>query len=139
MDTAQHRLAVQGALPKWTVNAWTQDIDLGVSRHGFANGKACLACLYMPQGGGKSEDLQVAEELGMPEAQMAVRHLLQTHAPVEAAFVFRVAALGIPPEPLMPFAGEPLRTFHQGAICGGLAFRLSGGTRAVRAVVPMSF
>ncbi len=140
LDTAADRLAVQGALPKWIVNAWTQETDLGVSRHAFADGKACLACLYMPKGEGKSEDLQVAEELGMPEAQMEVRHLLQTHAPVDAGFVARVAlALGVPPEPLMPFAGQPLRSFHQGAICGGLAFRLSDGVRAGKAVVPMSF
>lgn len=140
LDSAADRLAVQGSLPRWIVNAWTQDIDLGVSRHGFDDGKACLACLYVPEGAGKSEDQQVAEELGMPEAQMEVRHLLQTHAPVDPGFVARVAqALGIPPEPLMPFAGQPLRNFYQGAICGGLAFRLSGGARAGRAVVPMAF
>jgi molybdopterin/thiamine biosynthesis adenylyltransferase len=140
LDTAAARLAVQAALPRWIVNAWTQEHDLGVSRHGFDDGKACLACLYMPEDEGKSEDLQVAEELGMPEAQIEVRTLLQTHAPVDAGFVARVAhALGIPSEPLMPFAGQPLRTFYQGAICGGLAFRLSGGARAGKAVVPMSF
>ncbi len=140
LDTAADRLAVQGSLPRWIVNAWTQEIDLGVSRHAFADGKACLACLYMPQDQGKSEDLQVAEELGMPEAQIEVRTLLQTHAPVDAHFVARVAhALAIPAEPLMPFAGQPLRNFHQGAICGGLAFRLSGGAKAGRAVVPMAF
>ncbi|MER8824501.1 E2 ligase fold family C protein [Mesorhizobium sp. M0991] len=140
LDTSADRLAVQGALPRWIANAWTQEHDLGVSRHGFDDGRACLCCMYMPAGKSKDEHELIAEELGLPEAQLEVKTLLQTSTGVNAAFVGRVAtAMGIPFEPLAPFVGQPLRSFYQRAICGGLVFQLSGGSRLVRTLVPMAF
>ncbi|MES0002513.1 E2 ligase fold family C protein [Mesorhizobium sp. M0051] len=73
LDTAADRLAVQGALPRWIANAWTQEQDLGISRHGFDDGQACLCCMYMPTGKSKDEHQLVAEELGMPEAHDEVK------------------------------------------------------------------
>jgi len=140
LDNAPDRIAVQGALPKWIVNAWTQEIDLGVSRHGFDDGRACLACLYLPNGRIKDEDEKMAEELKMPEAKQEIRTLLQTNKPVDAGFVERVAkAFDIPSEALLEFVGQSVRSFHQRAICGGTVMRLTDGAQAVRAVVPMSF
>lgn len=140
LDNAPDRMAVQGALPKWIVNAWTQEVDLGVSRHGFDDGRACLACLYLPHGRVKDEDEKIAEELKMPEAKQEIRTLLQTNKPVDAGFVERVAkAFDIPSEALHEFVGQPVRSFHQGAICGGTVMRLTDGAQPVRAVVPMSF
>lgn len=140
LDTAADRIAVQGSLPKWIVNAWTQDVDLGVSRHGFANGRACLACLYLPDGKVKDEHQLVADELNMPQAAIEIRGLLQTGTPVSEDFVRRVAgAMNVPADALLQFVGQPLRSFHHGAVCGGLVFKLSGGSAPVRAVVPMSF
>lgn len=139
LDTARDRIAVQGSLPRWIANAWTQETDLGVSRHRFGDG-ACLACLYMPAGKVKDRDELVAEELGMPEARMEIRMMLHRNAPVDASFVGRVAtALGVPFEPLSAFAGQPLVSFHQAAICGGLVLKLTGGASKVKAVVPMAF
>ncbi|MDE1917264.1 MAG: E2 ligase fold family C protein [Sphingomonadales bacterium] len=139
LDSAGDRVAVQGSLPRWIANAWTQETDLGVSRHIFGNG-ACLACLYMPAGRTKDAHVLVAEELGMPDAEQEVKVLLQTGTPVDEAFVQRVAtALEVPFEPLAPFVGRPVASFHQAAICGGLVMKLSGGKAKVRAVVPMSF
>jgi molybdopterin/thiamine biosynthesis adenylyltransferase len=139
LDTARDRLAVQGSLPRWIANAWTQETDLGVSRHRFGEG-ACLACLYMPAGKVKDRDELVAEELGMPEARLEIRMMLHRNAPVDAAFVGRVAtALGVPFQPLSAFVGQPLASFHQGAICGGLVLKLTGGAAKVKAVVPMAF
>ncbi|ESY39644.1 hypothetical protein X747_22775 [Mesorhizobium sp. LNJC384A00] len=42
-------------------------------------------------------------------------------------------------EPLAAFVGQPLRSFYQQAICGGLVFQLSDGSRLVRTVVAMAF
>ncbi|TXM95589.1 E2 ligase fold family C protein [Methylobacterium sp. WL116] len=140
LDTAEDRIAVQASLPRWIVNAWTRDIDLGVSRHRFGSDKACLACLYLPDGQVKAEDQKVAEEIGLPDAVLEVRGLLATNGPVNTAFVTRVAErLGVPVAELMPFVGRPLRNFYQGAICGGVVFNLTGGARPVRATVPMAF
>jgi hypothetical protein len=140
LDTAEDRIALQASLPKWIVNAWTQDVDLGVSRHDFATDGACLACLYMPTGAVKNEDERVAEELRIPEAHQEIRTLLQTNQPVSEPFVQRVAAgFGVPFEALEKFVGQPVRTFYRNAICGGLMVGLTGGTSAGTAVVPMAF
>ena len=140
LDSARDRLSVQGSLPRRILNAWTGPDDLGVSRHGFADGKACLACLYLPGGKVEDEDVRVARELGVPEAFMQVRILLATGAPVDAAFVATVAdRLGVPADALLPFAGKPLRTFYGRALCGGIVFRLTGGAKGAQATVPMAF
>jgi molybdopterin/thiamine biosynthesis adenylyltransferase len=140
LDSAKDRLAVQGSLPRRILNAWTAPDDLGVSRHGFADGKACLACLYLPAGKVEDEDVRVARELGVPEAFMQVRSLLATGAPVDAAFIATVAERqGVPFDALLPFVGQPLRTFYGRAMCGGVVFRLTGGAKGDRATVPMAF
>jgi hypothetical protein len=140
LDTAEDRIALQASLPKWIVNAWTQDVDLGVSRHGFADDGACLACLYLPTGAVKNEHERVAEELKIPDAQLEIRNLLQTHQPVSEPFVRRVAtAFGVPFEALENFVGQPVRTFYRNAVCGGLMVNLTGGASAGTAVVPMAF
>jgi hypothetical protein len=140
LDTAEDRIALQASLPKWIVNAWTQDVDLGVSRHGFVTDGACLACLYLPAGAVKNEDQRVADELRIPDAHQEIRILLQTHQPVSEPFVRRVAAaFGVPFETLEKFVGQPVRTFYRNAICGGLMVGLTGGASAGTAVVPMAF
>jgi hypothetical protein len=140
LDTAADRISLQASLPKWIVNAWTQDVDLGVSRHDFGGEGACLACLYLPTGAVKNEDERVAEELRIPDASQEIRALPQTHQPVSEAFVRRVAAaFGVPFEALEKFVGQPVRTFYRNAICGGLMVGLTGGTSAGMAVVPIAF
>ena len=140
LDTVHDRIAVQGALPQWIVNAWTQDIDLGVSRHAFDDDRPCLTCLYLPSGKVADEDERLAEDLKMPEAKMEIRQLLQTNAGVSADFIARVAAAyGIAPEALVDFAGQNVRTFFQKAVCGGLMMRLTNGAHSGAAVVPMAF
>ncbi|GAA0023129.1 E2 ligase fold family C protein [Bradyrhizobium sp. B024] len=140
LDNGPDRIGVQASLPRWIVNAWTQELDLGISRHGFDDGKACLACLYMPTGAIKSEDEKVAEELRLPEAKMEVRALLQNGAGVSDNFVQRVAtAFNVPYADLCSFVGQPLRSFYQKAICGGLMIGLTGTGNAGTAIVPMAF
>ena len=62
LDSAHDRRAVQGSLPRWVANAWTQAGDLGVSTHSFLGPDACLACLYLPTQKSKNEDQIVAEK-----------------------------------------------------------------------------
>ncbi|MCD9824059.1 E2 ligase fold family C protein [Bradyrhizobium japonicum] len=140
LDSAADRISLQASLPRWIVNAWTQELDLGISRHGFDDGKACLGCLYLPSGIVKSEDERVAEELKMPEAKQEVRELLQKGEGVSENFVQRVAtAFSVPFTELQPFVGQPLITFYQKAICGGMMIGLTGTRNTGTAVVPMAF
>lgn len=139
LDSAADRCAVQAALPRWITNAWTQPGDLGVSRHAFLGADACLMCLYLPSDERPHDDTIIAASLGLPDALMEVRTLLATGAPVERAFIERIAgALNVPAAPLVPFEGRPLRAFYSEAVCGGIVLRLSGGAGA-GAEVPMAF
>lgn len=140
LDNAADRIGLQASLARWIVNAWTQELDLGISRHEFDEGKACLACLYMPAGAIKSEDEKLAEELRLPEAKQEIRELLQKGDGVSENFVQRVAtAFAVPYAQLQPFVGQPLRNFHQKAICGGMMIGLTGTGTPGMAVVPMAF
>jgi hypothetical protein len=123
LDSAEDRIAVQAALPKRVLNAWTQAGDLGVSRHNFLGDHACLACLYLPGGVVPHEDQLIARALGLPEDPanlLPLRDLLVLGKPVGEAFVQDATGrLGLPPGSLLKFAAEPLRQFYAKAICGG--------------------
>jgi hypothetical protein len=126
VDTAAARISIQSSLPRSIVNAWTQSADLGVSRHpDFLQG-ACLACLYMPKGTRKSESEMVAEALSLPELE--VRELLYRNSIVNVALAERTAAVNQQPlSLLLPFVGQPLRTFYQETVCGGVLLTSSSG------------
>jgi hypothetical protein len=142
VDNAEDRQAIQAALPKWVVNAWTQPGDLGVSRHGFLGDDACLMCLYFPDEAGQHLDRIVASAIGLPEAFMEIRALLHTNAPIGRDLLARAAtAMSVPLEPLLPFELEPIRVFYTRAICGGAVLRLGGtvGGSHRMAAVPLAF
>jgi hypothetical protein len=140
LDNVADRIGVQGALPKRILNAWTQEMDLGVSRHGFADGGPCLCCLYLPTSKSKDEHEIIAEALRLPDASLQIRALLQLSSPVDASFVQSVAgAFAVPFAELERFVGQPVRTFYQNAICGGLMLKLTGDDNAGAAIVPMAF
>lgn len=141
LDSARDRCAVQSSLPRWVANAWTQTGDFGVSLHPAFDDGACLMCLYLPEGETPHEDAMVAAAIGLkgPEAQREIRSLLHSGAPIGQAWIERIAAsLGVPVEPLIPFANRPLRAFYAEAVCGGIVLALGGGTE-IRAEVPMAF
>lgn len=142
LDTAGDRIAVQASLPRWIVNAWTQENDLGVSRHDFLGEHACLACLYLPEGQRPSEDEIVAGAIRMPEALREVRDLLATGRPIGADFVNRLSERwGVPREELAGYEAAPLRVFYIKAVCGGGLLRLTNGIAqpATDVAVPMAF
>jgi molybdopterin/thiamine biosynthesis adenylyltransferase len=141
LDTAADRIAVQAALPRWTINSWTQRGDLGVSHHHLDGELACLACLYLPTGSVPDEDQVIAQALSLEDRKMdVVRPMLHSGAPVSLELMREIASrLMVPLEPLLPFVGQPLRGLYQAAICGGVVFELTGGGKPVRVEVPMAF
>src|SRR2546426_52287 len=83
VDSAEARCAVQAALPRRVLNAWTQPLNLGVSRHSFDDHNACLMCLYFPKRDTKNRDERIREALRLPpEATMEVRRLLARNEPL---------------------------------------------------------
>ena len=106
LDSARDRRAVQASLPRWIVNAWTQDGDLGVSSHAFLGLDACLACLYLPTHEVASEDQVIAEGLRIPGLQAQVRDLLATGQGVDRGICDAIAtACEIPAAKLEPYVG----------------------------------
>lgn len=140
LDTPRDRIAVQASLPRYVVNSWTQPGDLGISRHGFVDKNACLACLYMPERVSKNEDEIIAQALGWTGDVKEIRRRLQLGEPTDRAFIETIAtARNVPVEPLLQFEGESLRSFYVQAICGGALFHLSKGKQTGPALVPMAF
>ncbi|PZV34480.1 E2 ligase fold family C protein [Mesorhizobium kowhaii] len=141
LDSAADRIAVQGALPHWTINSWTQRGDLGVSHHGFDDDMACLACLYLPNGTVPDQDDEIAAALGLEDRKLeVVRPMLHNGSPVDVALMAEIASrLAISIDPLLSFVGRPLRALFQGAICGGVVFEITAGRSPVKVEVPMAF
>ena len=141
LDSAHDRRAVQGSLPRWIANAWTQVGDLGVSSHSFLGHDACLACLYLPTQKSKNEDQIVAEGLKIPQFQDRVRFLLGSAEATGKELCDAVAtAWGIPSKTLEPYADRPIRELWVEGICGGGIIPLGEAGPAPRELqVPLAF
>ena len=141
LDSAHDRRAVQGSLPRWATNAWTQEGDLGVSSHSFLGQDACLACLYLPTQKTKNEDEIVAEGLKIPALRDRVRFLLGSGQETDKALCDAVAtAWGIPTETLEPYVGRPIRELWVEGVCGGAIIPLERAGPAPRELhVPLAF
>lgn len=141
LDSARDRRAVQGSLPRWIANAWTQTGDLGVSTHCFLGEDACLACLYLPTQEQKSEDQIVAEGLRIPQFQTQVRMLLGSGLAVDRDLCGAIAAAwGIPAKALDPYVNRPIRDLWVNGICGGGVIPLGEAGSTPRDLqVPLAF
>ena len=141
LDSAHDRKAVQGSLPRWIANAWTQMGDLGASSHSFLGKDACLACLYLPTQKSKSQDQIVAEGLKIPQFQNQVRFLLGNGQATGKEICDAVAAAwGIPAEKLDPYVVRPIRELWVEGICGGGIIPLGdAGPAPAELQVPLAF
>jgi hypothetical protein len=121
LDSARDRRLVQASLPRMAVNGWTQPGDLGVSEHGrFGGPGACVSCLYLAAGVVPSEDVLVAQALGVPERLMDVRTLLYLQQPAPDELLDLIAArLGLEASVVERFRGVPIRRLYVEGICGG--------------------
>ena len=120
LDSARDRRAVQGSLPRWIANSWTQVGDLGVSSHSFLGPDACLACLYLPTEKSKSEDQIIAEGLKIPQFQVRIRNLLGGGLGTDRDICEAIATgWGIPITKLEPYVGRSIRELWVEGVCGG--------------------
>lgn len=139
VDNAVDRAEIQAALPCWCLNGWTQPGDLGISRHYFDGSKACLVCLYVPEGLIPSEDELVANALQIPERRVEVRTLLAKHALLTEEFLRSIASgKGIDFSAFEPFVGKSIGFLYR-AICGGALINLNLKSPERRDHVPLAF
>lgn len=140
VDSIGDRISIQGSLPRWIGNAWTQVGDFGVSRHDFLE-SACLMCLYVDRKPQKSESQEIAEALGIGPLEPIVRRYLYLGTPLDESFIQQVAAARkTSMQVLLPFIGKTLRSLYVRGVCGGLL--LNSGASAPTpesAIVPVAF
>lgn len=141
LDSSVDRRAVQGSLPRWIANAWTQVGDLGVSSHSFLGTDACLACLYLPTEKSKSQDQVIAEGLRVPQFRDQIRVLLGSGQAIGRELCDAVAtAWGIPTKTLEPYVGRPILKLWVEGVCGGGIIPLGeAGPRPRDLQVPLAF
>ena len=141
LDSAHDRRAVQGSLPRWIANAWTQVGDLGASSHSFLGPDACLACLYLPTQKSKSQDQIIAVGLKIPQFQHQVRIMLGSGQAIGKELCDAVAtAWGIPAKTLEPYVGRPILELWVEGICGGGIIPLGEAEPSPRELqVPLAF
>lgn len=162
LDTKQGRIELQGGLPREIFNAWTQQHDLGVSRHqSFGGEEPCLACLYWPGQQRPSETELIATALGEHELRV-ICYLLsgvavgqplapeQLHGtqrlplPENSATWTQRSLLDdlidrhqLPQGPFQALAELDVRGLHRDAVCAGMLIE-HGASRGADVSVPLA-
>jgi hypothetical protein len=162
LDTERDRIGVAASLPGAIYNAWTQEVDLGWSRHEAFGKEPCLGCLHWPTGPRPHQYETIAQELGqhplrvlaylvgrfpggvpLPADRIPVTPLIPT--PPEAtewstrSILDDVArAGGVDPARLVAWRDRPLPDFHREAVCAGALLELDLQTDREPTVVPLA-
>lgn len=134
VDSEAGRRKLATCLPRFVLNAATGNTNVTVSRHGFANGKACLHCLYLPDIEQMTTEKRLAADMGLSVREVE-QHLL-ANAPVTEELVRRVEGhLHVEKGKFQGSAGKHIQSFYQRAICGEAQINTPTGT----IVSPLSF
>lgn len=126
VDNVKDRILIQGSLPRRIYNAWTQQENLGVSRHNNFLAEPCLACLYFPQEEKKSISQEIADALNIGANERVVREYIANHMPLDERLLRLISEKNnISTDQLAPFCGKPVQTFYSDVVCGGILMRLN--------------
>jgi molybdopterin/thiamine biosynthesis adenylyltransferase len=133
VDTYEARREIAGWLPKEVLNCGTTPRNFTVSRHGFGDGYACLACLYPPRPQDAQIDTVMAAELGISRDEVA--QLKRSKHGLSPELLECVAgARGAPANAYIAYVGEPIDTFYNKEFCAKIATKTRGG----EAVAPLA-
>lgn len=162
LDSEQDRIGVAASLPPRAYNAWTQERDLGWSRHERFGDEPCLACLYWPDRPRPHQHETLADELrqhplrvlaylvhgypaGMPLPAEGVPVTPALPAPPDAqewtqrSILEDIAAdWKVAPAELVSWHHRPLADFHREAVCAGALLDVKRGDHDVPALVPLA-
>ena len=134
IDTEEGRRSLARMLPRRVINAATGGTTLTVSTHGFADGKACLHCLYLLEPNEASREDIMAADMGLSVDR--VRSLVETNAPVDAELVAQIErARGKVPGTWASYVGLPIDSVYGKAVCGDAEIR----TATTNVTAPLSF
>lgn len=134
VDSHAGRRALAATLPKRILDASTGDHTVTVSRHGFADGRACMHCLYAVRDPGSTTESRIASDLGLPVE--LVELYLAANRQMDSELIERIELFkGVSPGTYSAHVGARIQSFHQHAFCGSASFDTSAG----RVVAPLSF
>ena len=134
VDSEEGRCTLAKYLPRRVINAATGGTTVTISTHGFADGKACLHCLYLPKANAKSRAEIIADDTGLSAVDVEDR--IAANAPLEAHVVASIEShRGVPAGTWEQFAGKAMLSFYDAAICGEAALNLPTDT----VIAPLSF
>lgn len=134
VDTYEARREIASGLPLRVMNAGTTPRDFTISRHGFGDGYACLACLYPARQQDVETDAVMAREMGLEKQEVLA--LRRKKTPLTLDLVRRVAtARGLADDHYASYAGEPLDSFYNKEFCATTPVQTSRG----EAVAPLAY
>jgi hypothetical protein len=117
VDTYEARRELTGELAREVLNAGTAASDFTVSRHGFGDGLACLACLYPPRATDTDLDAVAGRELGLEKAKVA--EMRRSRSGLTKEQLSTIARYRREPEAShLAYEGEPLDSFYRKVVCG---------------------
>ncbi len=127
VDSELGRRKLAAGLPRAVLNAATGGTNATVSRHGFADGKACLYCLYLPQIDEVTTEKRLATDMQVPLEE--VEALIAANEGVSEDFVRRVEKnLGFDAGKFQGWVGRHIQSFYQRAVCGEAKVNTPSGT-----------
>jgi molybdopterin/thiamine biosynthesis adenylyltransferase len=134
VDSELGRRKLATGLPRAVLNGATGGTNVTVSRHGFADGKACLHCLYLPQIDEVTTEKRLATDMQLPLEE--VEALMASNEGVSEELVRRVEKnLGFEAGKFQQWVGKHIQSFYQRAVCGEAQVNTPSGT----IVSPLSF
>jgi hypothetical protein len=134
VDSEVGRRRLAAYLPRAVLNAATGHTKVTISSHGFADGRACLGCLYLPDREEVTTESRLANNMGLGVGEVA-DHLANNLA-VNDDLVRRVERhRGLQSGALSEWVGKRLQSLYQRAVCGEAALQVAGAT----IVSPLSF
>ena len=123
IDSEEGRRRLAMTLPRRVINAATGGTTITISTHGFADGNACLHCLYLPEPNESTPEEIMARDMGL--SRHTVEMLVEMNDPIDAQLVERIERnRGAEPGTWSGYAGLPIQSFYVRAVCGDAELRL---------------
>ena len=134
VDSEEGRRGLAKTLPRRVINAATGGTTVTISTHSFAEGKACLHCLYIPDPNQASPEVTMAKDMGLPLD--LIQRLVETNAPLDAQLVAEIERnRGADPGRWADHVGSPVHSFYAKAVCGDAEIHLP----TANVIAPLSF
>ena len=134
VDSEEGRRALAKMLPRRVINAATGGTTVTISTHGFADGKACLHCLYLAEPNRETPEEIMARDMGLSPG--LVQKLIETNDPVDEELAAQIERnRGAKSGTWASHAGLPINSFYVKAVCGDAELRLP----TANVIAPLSF